>query len=79
MYGVSFPMSPEAMSSDFVIPIGKAKIERPGKHITLIGHSRAVQFCLEAAAECEKMGIDCEVIRNFATCSKAIQIIQFFL
>jgi pyruvate dehydrogenase E1 component beta subunit len=55
-------MSPESMSSDFVIPIGKAKIERAGKHITLIGHSRAVQFCLEAAAEVEKIGIECEVI-----------------
>ena len=62
MYGVSFPMSQEALSSDFVIPIGKAKIERPGKHITLIGHSRAVQFCLEAAAEMEKQGVECEVI-----------------
>ena len=62
MYGVSFPMSQEAMSNEFVIPIGKAKIERPGKHITLIGHSRAVQFCLEAAAEMEKQGVDCEVI-----------------
>lgn len=62
MYGVSFAMSQEALSSDFVIPIGKAKIERPGKHITLIGHSRAVQFCLEAAAEMEKIGVECEVL-----------------
>ena len=30
MYGSKFPMSPEAMSADFVLPIGKAKIERPG-------------------------------------------------
>jgi len=62
MYNIAFPMSQEALSSDFVIPIGKAKIERPGKHITLIGHSRAVQFCLEAAAEMEKLGVECEVI-----------------
>ena len=62
MYGISFPMSQEALSSDFVIPIGKAKIERAGKHITLIAHSRAVQFCLEAAAEMEKQGVECEVI-----------------
>lgn len=62
MYGISFPMSEEAMSSDFVLPIGKAKIERVGKDITLIAHSRAVQFCLEAAAEMEKIGVDCEVI-----------------
>lgn len=54
-------MSQEALSSDFLIPIGKAKIERAGKHITLVAHSRAVQFCLEAAAEMEKQGVECEV------------------
>jgi len=62
MYGVPFPMSKEAMSADFTIPFGKAKIERAGKHITLVAHSRAVLFCLEAAAEMEKQGIECEVI-----------------
>lgn len=31
MYGVGFEMSDEAMSKDFVVPIGKAKIEREGK------------------------------------------------
>ena len=30
MYGVQFEMSDEAMSSDFLVPIGKAKIERAG-------------------------------------------------
>lgn len=62
MYNVAFPMSQEAMSSDFLIPIGKAKIERAGKHITLVAHSRAVQFCMEAAVEMEKIGVECEVI-----------------
>lgn len=61
MYNLTFPMSQEALSSDFIVPIGKAKIERAGKDITLIAHSRAVQFALEAAAEMEKSGVDCEV------------------
>ncbi|PIO12479.1 hypothetical protein AB205_0166210, partial [Aquarana catesbeiana] len=30
MYGVPFELSEEAQSKDFVVPIGKAKIERPG-------------------------------------------------
>lgn len=30
MYGVAFDMSEESQSKDFLIPIGKAKIERPG-------------------------------------------------
>ena len=31
MYGVTFDISAEAMSENFVIPIGKAKIEREGE------------------------------------------------
>ena len=31
MYGHSFPIADEALGKDFVIPIGKAKIEKEGK------------------------------------------------
>ena len=30
MYGTAFDVSDEVMSKDWVVPIGKAKIERPG-------------------------------------------------
>jgi pyruvate dehydrogenase E1 component beta subunit len=30
MYGIGMEMSDEAMSKDFLIPIGKAKVEREG-------------------------------------------------
>ena len=33
MYSAKFPMTPEAMSPDFVLPIGQAKIERPGQSV----------------------------------------------
>ncbi|KAG7472892.1 hypothetical protein MATL_G00113950 [Megalops atlanticus] len=62
MYGVPFELSEEAQSKDFTIPIGKAKIERPGDHITLVSHSRYVGHCLDAAAFLAKEGIECEVI-----------------
>uniref|UniRef100_A0A8C6SXM2 Pyruvate dehydrogenase E1 component subunit beta n=1 Tax=Neogobius melanostomus TaxID=47308 RepID=A0A8C6SXM2_9GOBI len=62
MYGVPFEMSEEALSKDFVLPIGKAKIERPGNHVTLVSHSRCVGHCLDAAAVLAKEGIECEVI-----------------
>jgi pyruvate dehydrogenase E1 component beta subunit len=32
MYGVAFELPAEAQSKDFLIPIGKAKIERQGKN-----------------------------------------------
>jgi pyruvate dehydrogenase E1 component beta subunit len=62
MYGVQMELSEEAMSPDFVIPIGKAKVERVGSDITVVAHSRCVGLALTAAAELEKEGISVEVI-----------------
>ncbi|XP_005097885.1 pyruvate dehydrogenase E1 component subunit beta, mitochondrial [Aplysia californica] len=62
MYGVSFDMSDEALSKDFLIPIGKAKIEREGSHVTLVSHSKSVGLCIEAANELAGKGVECEVI-----------------
>jgi pyruvate dehydrogenase E1 component beta subunit len=59
MYGQHFevPTDPE-----FIIPIGRAKIERPGKDVTITAFSRMVGFALEAAKLLEADGIDAEVI-----------------
>jgi len=62
MYGVTFDIDDSAMSKDFLIPIGKAKIERAGDRITLVSHSKPVGLCLEAAEQLAKEGINCEVI-----------------
>ncbi|XP_020296890.1 pyruvate dehydrogenase E1 component subunit beta, mitochondrial-like [Pseudomyrmex gracilis] len=62
LYGVQYPMSDEALSKDFVLPIGKAKIERVGNHVTLVAYSKAVEESLEAANELAKKGIEAEVI-----------------
>ena len=62
MYGTSFPVSDEAMSENFLIEIGKAKIEKAGKDITLVSHSKSVGLCIEAAEQLENEGVSCEVI-----------------
>jgi pyruvate dehydrogenase E1 component beta subunit len=62
LYGVSFPMSHEAMQDDFVLPIGKAKVERTGSDVTIVAHSIMVGRSLEAADKLEKEGIKAEVI-----------------
>lgn len=62
VYGTSFPVSDQVLDKDFVLPIGKAKIQRPGKHITIVAHSRPVDFCLAAAKELAGIGIEAEVI-----------------
>merc|ERR1712088_474568 len=62
MYGRSFEMSDEALSPDFVLPIGKAKIEREGTDVTLTAFSIGVGICLEAAELLAQQGVSCEVV-----------------
>ncbi|CAH2352483.1 pyruvate dehydrogenase E1 component subunit beta, mitochondrial [[Candida] railenensis] len=62
-YGESHEMPEEALSSDYVLPIGKAKIEKEGSDITLVSHSRNVLHCLQAAEVLEKeYGVKAEVL-----------------
>ena len=49
MYGIEFDMSAEVMDKDFIIPIGKAKIERPGTDVTITAHAKMVGHSLQAA------------------------------
>ena len=51
MYGVTFPMSEQAMSNDFLLPIGKAKVELEGSDVTIVAHSKMVTHSLEAAQD----------------------------
>ncbi len=62
LYGTPFPMSDEAQSSDFVIPFGKAKVEREGSDVTIVTFSKMVGTSLEVAKSLEKEGISVEVI-----------------
>jgi len=62
LYNMTFPLSPEAQDPNYVLPIGKALVERSGKDVTIVTFSRMVGVSLKAAAELEKSGIDVEVI-----------------
>lgn len=62
MYGVSFPMSDEAQSKDFVIPFGKAKIEKEGSDVTIVAFSKMVGLAIEAAEAMAAKGVSVEVI-----------------
>lgn len=55
-------MSAEAMSDDFVLPIGKCKVEREGSDVTIVAHSKMVTHSLEAAELLAKEGVKAEVI-----------------
>lgn len=59
LYGESFEVP---VSEDFVLPIGKAKIERQGSDVTIVAYSVAVGKAMKAAAILAEQGIDAEVI-----------------
>jgi pyruvate dehydrogenase E1 component beta subunit len=59
LYGQSFEVP---QLDDFVLPIGKAKIARPGKDVTIVSYSIGVGVSLEAAEKLAAEGIDAEVI-----------------
>lgn len=63
MYGQSFDVDEAILSPDYVLPLGKAHIERSGEDITLVAHSKSVQLALEAAERLKtEHGISAEVI-----------------
>ncbi len=59
VYGKSFPVP---KLDDFVLPIGKARIVRPGTDVTIVAYSITVGQALEAAEKLAQDGIDAEVI-----------------
>jgi len=59
LYGQSFEV-PE--DPDFVLPIGKAKVEREGTDVTIIAFSIMMNLAMEAADKLAAEGISAEVI-----------------
>jgi len=59
LYGQSFDVP---KLDDHILPIGKARVVREGKDITLVSYSIGVGVSLEAAAKLAGEGIDAEVI-----------------
>lgn len=58
-YGKSFPVP---KLDDYIVPIGKARVVKPGRDVTLVSFSITMGLILQAADELAKSGIDAEVI-----------------
>src|SRR5690348_13972294 len=61
LYGQHFDVP---QMDDYVLPIGKARIVRPGKDVTIVSYSIGVGVALEAAQELMGQGINAEVIED---------------
>ncbi|MSQ28279.1 MAG: alpha-ketoacid dehydrogenase subunit beta [Dehalococcoidia bacterium] len=52
----------EVPDEEYLIPLDKAEIKRPGRDITFIGHSKGTLLALEAADRLAQEGIEAEVL-----------------
>ncbi|RYY22193.1 MAG: pyruvate dehydrogenase complex E1 component subunit beta [Chitinophagaceae bacterium] len=52
----------EVPDGEYIIPIGKADVKRPGTDVTIVSFNKMMKVALGAAAELEKEGISAEVI-----------------
>jgi len=59
LYGTSGPV-PKV--DDWLVPIGKARIARPGRDVTIVSFARGMVYALDAAERLAKDGIEAEVI-----------------
>ena len=59
LYGQSFDVP---KLDDFVLPIGKARIHKPGKDVTIVSFGIGMTYAVKAEAELRGMGIDVEII-----------------
>jgi pyruvate dehydrogenase E1 component beta subunit len=59
LYGKSFEV-PKV--DDWIVPIGKAKVARPGKHVTIVSFGIGMTYALGAADKLASEGIEAEVI-----------------
>lgn len=59
---LTYGMKGKIPMGEYLVPIGKAKIQRPGKDVTLISHGRMLIFCQEAANAMANKGYQIEVI-----------------
>ena len=46
MYGETFEVDPKVMDKDFLVPVGKAKVMKEGKDITIVAFSKMVKYSL---------------------------------
>ncbi|MEJ1159025.1 pyruvate dehydrogenase complex E1 component subunit beta [Prosthecomicrobium sp. N25] len=58
LYGQTMPVP----KGDFVVPIGKAKVARPGHDCTIVSFGIGMTYAMKAAEELTKKHIYCEVI-----------------
>jgi pyruvate dehydrogenase E1 component beta subunit len=52
----------EVPEGDFIVPIGKSTVQRPGRDVTIITYSKMLEISMKAADQLAKEGIEVEIV-----------------
>ena len=52
----------EVPEGDYTIPIGKSKVQRPGRDVTIVTYSKMLEISTKAAEQLAKEGIEVEIV-----------------
>ncbi|MCL4562865.1 MAG: alpha-ketoacid dehydrogenase subunit beta [Chloroflexi bacterium] len=57
-----YQMRGEVPDGEYLEPLGKSKIQRPGKDVTIVTYSKGLDLSMKAATELAKDGIEAEIV-----------------
>jgi pyruvate dehydrogenase E1 component beta subunit len=52
----------EVPDGDFVVPLGKSTVQRPGRDVTIVTYSKMLEISLKAAEQLAQAGIEAEIV-----------------
>ncbi len=52
----------EVPEDDYTVPIGKSKVQRPGRDVTIVTYSKMLEISTKAAEQLAKEGIEVEIV-----------------
>ncbi len=52
----------EVPEQDFVVPLGKSTVQRPGRDVTIVTYSKMLEISLKAAEQLAQAGIEAEIV-----------------
>jgi pyruvate dehydrogenase E1 component beta subunit len=57
-----YQMRGEVPEGEYLVPIGKSTVQRPGKDVTIVTYSKGLEISMKAAEELAKDGVEAEIV-----------------
>ncbi len=61
-HALMYQVRGEVPEGDYTVPIGKSKVQRPGRDVTIVTYSRGLELSMKAAEKLSKEGIEVEIV-----------------